>query len=122
MAVGDRVDYSFSAASAVHFGIYRVPLPPALPAAIPAPGIRVVEQDGTSGHGTLTVAADGVYSFIFYNPDDTISTPVVVSYSIYPHESWLAEWGLILMMITAAGVAVAGITVAITRRSRRKEV
>jgi len=120
LQLGNRIDYSYSATDTVVFEVTWVPKD--FPNPIPAPGIRMLRQEGASGHGTLTADSEGVYTFWFYNPDDTTKTPVVVSYSIHSHESWLAEWGLVLGLITAAVIVLVGAGIVVIGRTKRKGV
>jgi hypothetical protein len=120
LQVGDSIDYSYSATDTVVFEITRVPKIPRNP--IPAPGIETARQEGTSGHGTLTADSDGIYNFWFYNPDNTTRSPVVVSYNVHPHESWLAEWGFALGLISAVAIVLVGAGIVVIVKTKRKGV
>jgi len=111
--VGDKIDYSFSASGEVlFFVLYRSVIDSLAPVTV-----KLREANVSRGHGVLEADWAGDYSFGFGSENTTAS--ITVSYSI--HEPWLAEWGLVLGLATAAAIVlVAGIV--IVRRTKRKGV
>ena len=118
LQVGDRIDYSYSATDIVDFEISWLPKLARNP--LPAPGIAKVSREGTASHGTLTADADGIYTFWFHNPHNTSMSPVVVSYNVHPHESWLAEWGLALGLISAVAILLLAVGIAVIVKTKKQ--
>jgi len=115
--VGDKIDYSFSASDEVFFAVlYRSDI-----GQNPAPVTsKLWEANVSHGHGVLEADWAGIYFFDFGTENANAS--ITVSYGFSIHESWLAEWGLVLGLITAAAIVLVAAGIVVVGKSKRKGV
>lgn len=113
---GGAFHYSFNATYEVVFQVLFRFEPAGL-----SPTYEFLKLDNvSSAKGAVKVNQTGRYFFLFtyYGTVESVR----IQYQLGHQESWIDEWGLVLILIAAAAAAIAVVTVGILRRRKKKGV